>query len=66
MPERYLLKRDLADVERHAGNWELSEGYLEDAEEDAGARVGALVRGRAPTTKGGASRPCAASVRRSP
>jgi DNA-binding CsgD family transcriptional regulator len=39
VPERFLLKRDLADIERYAGNWELSERYIDDAEEYAGARV---------------------------
>ena len=41
VPDRYRLSRDLADVERHAGHWELSERYLQQAEEygDAGVRV---------------------------
>jgi DNA-binding NarL/FixJ family response regulator len=40
LPDRYRISRDLADVERHAGRWELSERYLEQAEEytDAGVR----------------------------
>ena len=40
LPDRYRLSRDLADVERHAGRWELSERYVEQAEEyaDAGVR----------------------------
>jgi DNA-binding CsgD family transcriptional regulator len=41
LPDRYRLSRDLADVERHAGRWELSERYVEQAEEytDAGVRT---------------------------
>ena len=40
LPDRYRLSRDLADVERHAGRWELSKRYVEQAEEyaDAGVR----------------------------
>jgi DNA-binding CsgD family transcriptional regulator len=41
LPDRYRLSRDLADVERYAGRWDLSELYLEQAEEyaDAGLRI---------------------------
>ena len=35
LPDRYRLLRDLADVERHAGHWELSERYLDEIEENA-------------------------------
>ena len=34
LPDRYRVLRDLADVERHAGHWELSERYLEEIRED--------------------------------
>jgi DNA-binding NarL/FixJ family response regulator len=34
LPDRYRMLRDLADVERHAGRWELSERYLEEIGED--------------------------------
>ena len=43
LPDRYRLLRDLADVERHAGRWELSARYVEQAEEHADA---GLHRGR--------------------
>ena len=39
LPDRYRLWRDLADVERHAGRWALSERYVDQAEESAGAQV---------------------------
>ncbi|HEU5066291.1 MAG TPA: AAA family ATPase [Gaiellaceae bacterium] len=35
LPDRYRMLRDLADVERHAGHWELSERYLEEIWEDS-------------------------------
>ena len=35
LPDRYRLLRDLADVERHAGQWELSGRYLDEIEKDA-------------------------------
>jgi DNA-binding CsgD family transcriptional regulator len=37
LPDRYRLSRDLADVERHAGRWELSQQYVDQAEEYADA-----------------------------
>ena len=40
LPDRYRVSRDLADVERHAGRWELSAQYVEQAEEYADAGVG--------------------------
>jgi DNA-binding CsgD family transcriptional regulator/tetratricopeptide (TPR) repeat protein len=39
LPDRYRLWRDLSDVERHAGRWRVSEGYVDQAEECAGAAV---------------------------
>ena len=39
VPDRYRLLRDLADVERHAGRWELSERYVEQAEEYGDTRL---------------------------
>ena len=38
VPDRYRALRELSDVERHAGRWELSERYIEDASEYAAVR----------------------------
>jgi len=39
LPDRYRLWRDLSDVERHAGRWTVSKGYVDQAEDGAGAAV---------------------------